>query len=342
MEDGKKFSFPNVVEVEITLEPTEMFGVGKELTKTFVHGHDLHAYLNPDTRKCGIVPEHLFNPIEVIMEWTESIQRFEMHGNKLTMKNECKDINDLIGLLSTFYYILPLLLTIEFIEPPIVKSTVGKVGDVPFRWEFYGYKFGFDITDQETQEKRIIDSFDRLSFACALDNRRLTAALSYFYAAKRLRDAGNSQYEFMSEVVLNYCKVLEVLFSGKKDKAKHGLSKLGYNDEDIEDNFLKLFDLRNQFDVGHSSLTMYNQQQLTNLYEYLEDTELIFRELIKKVMDKVKDGNYHLKRDSDFKPDKEKLKILNDISKIQQKRKKQEIKSQETNNTNTPNPRGNL
>jgi len=216
--------------------------------------------------------------------------------------------------MGVLYYIFPFLLTIEFIEPPVVKSTVGRVGEVPFRWEFKNYKFGFDITSKERQEQRVIDSFDKLSFTCNLDNRRLAAALSYFYAAKRLRDSGNSQYEFMAEVVLNYCKVLEILFSGKKDKAKHGLSKLGYTDEDIEDNFLTLFDLRNQFDVGHSSLTIYDQQQLTELYEYLEDTEQIFRDLLKRVMDKVKDGSYQLKKDSDFKPKNEKLKILDNIS----------------------------
>lgn len=321
MEEEKTFSFPNTVEVEIILEPTEMFGVGKELTKTFVPGHDLQAYLDPDTGKCGIVPDHLFDPIEAVVEWKNINQRLEMHGNKLIAQCKCNDRKDLVGFLTALYYIFPLLLTIEFVEPPVVKSIVGRVGEVPFRWEFAGYRFGFDSTSKEIQEQRVIDSFGNPSFTCDLDNRRLAAALSYFYTAKRLRDSGNSQYEFMAEVVLNYCKVLEVLFSGKKDKAKQGLSKLGYIDEDIEDNFITLFDLRNQFDVGHSSLTIYNQQQLTDLYEYLEDTEHIFRELLRTVMDKVKDGSYQLKRDSDFKPKNEKLKILDEIFKIQQKRK---------------------
>jgi hypothetical protein len=193
MEEGKTFSFPNIVEVEMVLEPTEMFGVGKEPTKTFVPGYNLQAYLNPDSGKCGIVPDHLFDPIEVIVRWKDIIQRFEMQGNKLIVTIECEEIDYLIGLLSAFYYILPLLLTIEFVEPPIVKSIVGKVGDVPFRWEFAGYTFGIDNTNQEIQEKRIVDSFERLSFTCSLENRRLTAALSYFYTAKRLRDAGYSE-----------------------------------------------------------------------------------------------------------------------------------------------------
>ena len=39
MEKGKTFTFPNTVEVEITFEPTEMFGVGTQPTKTCVPGY---------------------------------------------------------------------------------------------------------------------------------------------------------------------------------------------------------------------------------------------------------------------------------------------------------------
>jgi hypothetical protein len=343
LEKGKTFSFPNTVEVEVIFEPTEMFGVGKGLTKTFVSaGQDLRFQMNPDTMKCGIEPDHLFDPIEAIMEWTDINQRFEMHGNKLIAKHECKDINDLTGFLAALHYILPLLFSIEFLEPPIVKSTVGKVGDVPFRWEFAGYRFGVDITDKETQEKRIIDSFDRLSFGCAQDNRRLTAALFYFYTAKRLKDAGYTNYEFMPEVVLNYCKALEVLFTSNKGLLRRELLKLGYSEADIADKFMPILELRNGLDIGHATVSVFNQEQLTILYEYLEDTEHDLRELLKTVLKKVQDESYKLKRDTDFEPDKDKRKIVNKIVNIQEKRNKQGIKSQGTNGTNLPNSRGNF
>lgn len=46
-------------------------------------------------------------------------------------------------------------------------------------------------------------------------NRRLAAALHYYYVAKRLTEAGNLPQEFMTEIILNYYKVLEILFSDK-------------------------------------------------------------------------------------------------------------------------------
>jgi hypothetical protein len=73
---------------------------------------------------------------------------------------------------------------------------------------------------------------------------------------------------------------------------------------------------------------MYNQEQLTYLYEYLEGTEQIFRELLKKVIDKAKDGSFQLKRNLDVELDTKKQDILEAISKIQEERnKKEKIKS---------------
>lgn len=313
MEKGKAFSFPNTVELEIFLEPTEMFGVGDKLTKTNLFGYDAEILIDPDTGKSGIVPNHLFEPIEAIVELTNQNMRLEMHGNKLYAKCECKDLDHLNSFVIALHYIFPILLSIEFLEPNIVKHTEGRVGGVPFRWELDTLKSEIDTTTKERQEQLIIDSFERLSFICNQDNRRLAAAFYYFYVAKRLKEAGNSPYEFMSEIILNYCKVLEILFvhsDSSMNDVRTELKKFGYDLKEINVKFIPIMILRNYFDVGHVSIEMFNQNQLSILYKYLDFTEIDFRDLLKTVMNKVKAGSYQLKRDLDLKPNKEKQKKM--------------------------------
>ena len=58
-----------------------------------------------------------------------------------------------------------------------------------------------------------------------LNNRRIIAALKYYYTACRLSRVGNSPWEFMSEIILNFCKVLESLFPASRDTVREGLVK---------------------------------------------------------------------------------------------------------------------
>ncbi len=53
----------------------------------------------------------------------------------------------------------------------------------------------------------------------------------------------------MSEIILNYNKILEVLFGQRRDKIRDGLSSLGYSPDDIEDKYIPINILRNQIDV---------------------------------------------------------------------------------------------
>ena len=67
---------------------------------------------------------------------------------------------------------------------------------------------------------------------CEADNKRLAAALSYYYTAKRLIEAGNSPFEFMAEAILNYSKILEIMFVHSKDTmtdVRNELLKFGYS-----------------------------------------------------------------------------------------------------------------
>jgi hypothetical protein len=319
-------SFPNDVEIEISLEPSELFGVGNKLTTITVPGHETKISFNPHTGKTGVIPTYLFESIEVVFEWEGENVQLEMRGNKLYATCKCKDLDELNGYVTALHYIVPILLNIEFKQPTVVISTQGRVGDLFFRWELANLKSKFDVATKESQEKLVIDSFKKLSLVCDLPNRRLAAALYYFYTAKRLVEAGNSPYEFMSEVVLNYSKVLEVLFAHSektRDDVKNELlTSFGYNENEFDLKFKPIMLLRNEFDVGHVSIELFDQEQLSTLYKYLEFTEADLRELLKRVISKVGEGNYCLKRNSDLK-DMDKQKIMNRLIKTFEERARQ-------------------
>lgn len=318
IKNKKEFIFPNEVEIEIFFEPTEQFGVGEKPSKTAVQKHKAESFFDANTGRCSILSDPPLEPIEAIIEWKD--MRLELIGNKLHAKSKCDTFKDLDMLLSALHYILPILLNVEFAEPPIVKYTRGRVGEAIFNWELKDIKCSFDVTTKENQEQRVIDSFDSFSFITELAYRRLAAALYYFYVARRLVEAGNSPYEFMSEVVLNLCKVLEILFGSKRDNVRAELLKFGYTKDEIEERFIPLMILRNEFDVGHVSISLFTQEQLDALYTYLGNSENNFRYLLKRVLKKVKDRGYTLQQDPDLSLDKDKLRIMNDLIRTFEKR----------------------
>lgn len=208
-----------------------------------------------------------------------------------------------------------------------MKATQGRVGEEFFIWQLVTINPKFTCSTGEYQEKLITESFKKLDLICDLSNRRLAAALYYFYVAKRLTEAGNSPYEFMSEVILNYNKVLEVLFAhsekSRDDVRNELLNSFGYSKNEFDLKFKPIMLLRNEFDVGHVSIELFNQGQLDALYKYLELAEADLRELLKQVISKVGEGNYCLRRDTDL-IDKDKQKNLNRLIKSFEERIKKD------------------
>ena len=68
--------------------------------------------------------------------------------------------------------------------------------------------------------------------------------------------------------------------------------------------------LRNEFDVGHVSISLLKPEQLKSLYGYLEQTESNFRGLLRRLLDQVRDGTYMLDQVYDLSLDKDKRKIM--------------------------------
>jgi hypothetical protein len=293
---NKNITFPNLVELEIYLESNTIFGLESEHTNTtlFDPKHITQKMNFEDqTGTYSILPDPQFLPVDIDLNILDI--QVEMHGNKVHAKSKCANENELFNFIFTFQYILPTLLTIELVEAPVVKSIKGKIGDVPFEWALRQISFDFSNTNKEKQELRISDSFKRTSLICDPANKRLEAALFYFYISKRLMKAGASPFEFLSETILNYSKVLEILFAHSKDSmddARKELLNFNYNEQEIELKFIPIMALRSHFDVGHATTNTLKQEHLDVIHEFLINSESDIRTLLKRIIIKIQDGSY--------------------------------------------------
>lgn len=86
----------------------------------------------------------------------------------------------------------------------------------------------------------------------------------------RLIVAGNSDWEFMAEIILNLCKVLQILFGNKRDDVRKGLSKIDYSEEEREGDIIPIMILRDNLDVGHTLIKIFTKRNVTEAGEYLK------------------------------------------------------------------------
>ena len=295
---GSKIIFPNDVELVFYFLPLQPFGKEPSGGRTAVFSVEASVLFNANTGRHWIQSKKPLKPLEVIIE--EPIRRIEMNGNELHIQTRFNSLKEMDEVVQSLFFALPILLNIEFADPPFIEKISGTVGDVPFRWELNGWQMEFHITTQELQEQHIASTWERLNVLSDPGNRRVIAALHYFHVASRLCRAGNFSWEFMSEVLLNLSKVIEVLFppstgDGKTiEAARTGLKEFGYSETEIERFFIPAIVLRNNIDSAHVDLSIFTKEQLRILHAYTEAAENAFRELLKRLITETQLGNYKL------------------------------------------------
>ena len=211
-------------------------------------------------------------------------------------------------MIESLFRALPILLNVEFADPPVIERIEGKVGETRYRWELADWRMDFDVTTQEVQERKFVDSWQRIALLSDSNNRRLIGALHYFHIASRLRSAGHSPWEFMAESILNLTKTLETLFpptgDGKKrDAVRRSLAVLEYSDEEIERDFIPVMALRDEIDVGHVDLSLYTRRQLNALHRYTQAADNVFSELLQRLMLHMEKGSFTLIPHAPSSPD---------------------------------------
>jgi len=264
---------------------------------TAVQSVEATAHFNANTGNHTIESKTPLKPLEVIIE--EASRVLTLRGNVLTLKSRFDSNEKLTETIWGVYFGFPLLLNVEFADPPIVERVEGWIGSTRFRWELAEWNLRFQITTQHKQESNAAEAWFWFDVITPPGHRRLIAALHYFHVACRLARSGQTAGEFLPEVLLNLAKTLEVLFpptgdGNTRDAVRANLSKLGYPETLIERDFIPAMALRNEIDVGHVEMGVFTMDQLTILHSYTERAEAAFRDLLKRVVTRVKSGEFEI------------------------------------------------
>jgi hypothetical protein len=317
VDDPSSIVFPNKVTATFVFEPLQPFGMTADGGRTAVIGKPANVKFNRNNGTYYIESLNPLEKLEVIAEHNNLTAKLE--GNLFTISTQADSMDELSTLVNSFYYGFPLILNLEFADPPYIDQVYGTIGLIKFSWLLEKGNLPFVITDQERQEKKFVKSWLRIPFLNDGQNRRLLGALAYFHTACRLSRCGSSPWEFMSEVILNLSKVLEALFpsgpDGKTmDSSRDGLRSLGYSNDIIERKFIPAIALRNAIDVSHPFLSILKRHQLNMIHNYTENAEDNFRDLLNKIFQSLETGDYEVEEYDNILPDKDVIKLIDRLN----------------------------
>lgn len=302
IQGNAKFEFPKTLTLELHYGPGTIFGTDSSPTRALVVGSNHSLTYDSNTGRALSESHPPLEPLEVVVESLGT--KLELKGNILRYSAPCASPDVLDGIINALHFTLPTVLNLFTPEPPVVLHTKGWLGNVEFRWEHRDLRAPFHTVTKESLEKQVVDAFNQIRLFTSTKNRRLVAALHYHHKACRLIVAGISDWEFMSEAILNMFKTLEMLFV-ESDKSmneiREGLKKLGYDEKSIEGDFIPIVVLRSYVDVAHSKVTIYKPEQLFVLYRFLPACERKFRTLLEEVIKRTSDGTFSVPEAEDLR-----------------------------------------
>jgi hypothetical protein len=281
-EPATRIQPPVSADVTFAFAPKQCFGTDSGGGRSAVRAVPATVTFNRSSGQYSVESTPPLAPISLLIEQKES--RLSIIGERVTVTKMVASEKELSSLIETVYYLLPLLLAVEFADPPIVEEVRGAVDGADFGWYLVEWRAELLTTTQERQTHNGEGAWRRLQRLAASDNRRLVAALHYFHVAARLERVSASPGEFLAEALLNYSKILEVLFSPSRDVVRTELKSLGYSEDEIERDFIPAMLLRSQVDVAHVSLTLFNDDQLSTLHRYADRAEASFRRLLSRLL----------------------------------------------------------
>ncbi len=312
----RNLDFPNDVELRFVFHPDTAFGNAGAKGRTWKQSTPGSVRFNANTGHFRIEPTSGLDELDVTYEHSNMV--FRLTGNQLTLTSRCNSNRELTELLESVYYVFPFVLGLCLQQPVVIDRVDGRVGSEPIAWELKSWQVPILISNQEKQEQRVIEAWDLMAFLSSFGNMRMVGALKYFHAACRLSRAGHTPWEFMGEILLNFCKVLEVLFPPtgdemSRDAARAGLSKLEYSPEEIERYFIPVMLLRSKIDVGHVFLGLFTRLELTALHSYTELVERQWLNMLERIVKRVREDSVFLQPYEISNADREAKEIVSSI-----------------------------
>ena len=285
---GTTLSEPATASISFTFAPGQAFGTEPGGGRTAVRSVAATVLQNRQTGQFTVESSDPLVPIHLDIE--DGRFSVEVRGNRVAVKATIASEKELSDLIETIYYGVPLILAADFADPPIITEVAGTVNGHVFGWNLVGIRTVLHTTTQQRQIQRIEGAWYRLWKLVAPENRRLLAALQYFHVAARLERVSVTPGEFLSEALLNYAKILEVLFTASTKEMRRQLATLGFATDAVERDFIPTAILRSNFDVAHVSLVLLTSAQLEILQRFADRAEVQFRDLLSRVMDAFDKG----------------------------------------------------
>ena len=296
LKNGNKPNFPVEATIYFYCLPLQPFGKETKGGRTCVRGTRTEMGFNANTGEHFIFC-HLA-PLKVDLSLPGGIIG-RIDGNIVSIRHLFASLREAHDLITNIYYVLPILLNVDFGDPPYVERVEMVVGDSRLGWELETFCQPIHQTTQQEQEDACAIASHRLSLVKDDSQIRLLAGLRYFHVACRLARRGQSPGEFLAEVILNLAKSLEALFppggDGRtRDAVREGLKSLGFTEIEIENHYIPIMALRSEIDSAHVQLAVFESDDLKVLQEYVDNIELPFRNLFRRLLESIVGGTFQL------------------------------------------------
>ena len=122
-------TFPTQVGVSFYFQPHQPFGMAPAGGLTTVQGSPTTVHFNANTGNYSV---EAAEPLKPLRASVETPLEMVWEGNRLTVTAKCESWDSMRTMINAFYFGLPLLLAVEFADPPYVERVEGVAGGVPF------------------------------------------------------------------------------------------------------------------------------------------------------------------------------------------------------------------
>lgn len=290
---SRELQFPTRVTIECEFEPLQAFGGPAPPGRTVGLQHQRFVW-NARSGRQFVISDPPLPPITVRHQQRGRV--LEAHGHHFVVTMQCQGSSEVEEWAWRLRTLLPLALSIEFADPATVSAIRGSAGEASFTQRLAHCTSEFEVVTQEAREERAVLAWNRIGLLDSPANRGLAMALQHFHAACRLQRCGASPWEFMGETLLNYAKALESLFPNT-GAMEEGLRRLGLAQLEVDTWFKPLREIRNTFNVGHTSQWVVPAEHLATLHEYTDHLEGHFRRMLQTVVRAVERGTFAMPTD---------------------------------------------
>ncbi len=285
-------AYPARAECVVELSPEDIFGGRSRGTPLVIPGETVGICWDANKGQSKVETKRWLKTIR----FDCVINGYEIHltGGEISISFDCGSEGHLLHGLKLLSY-LPLYLSLFLAHPIKVDAFYGRIGECTFNCEIASGIFQFHVTTEERQKELTKLAFD-MTFGTPLADisPRLLAAIGYLYTAMLLSSQSPYSSAFLPEIALNLAKVLDVMFTDKRDKLRQELKKLGFSKDEIEKKYVPLTLIRNKLDVAHPTLFMPTKEQRSTFDSFVDRALSQVVDLLKRTIEKSAKGEYEI------------------------------------------------